>query len=308
MKAMAISGFKTAPSANNLPSPQPGDGEVIVDVEHASLNGIDLATWLGYIDGMMPYEFPITLGRDFSGTVAAVGSSVTGLAVGDDVFGVQLAMPLHHGTFAEQVTVPAMSVARRPKGLDPRTAGALGLAGVAAKLAIDSLAPTSGDAVLISGASGGVGSLAIQLAKARGATVIGTATPDDAGFVRKLGADQTVDYSGDLAAAVRNLRPNGVDAALHAAGDPMAIADLVTPGGRFASVLGVGQQQMASRNLTATLVMAIPTTDILTALADAVVKGVLHVPITKTYSLDEVPKALEHFASGKIGKIAIVIR
>jgi NADPH2:quinone reductase len=308
MKAMAISRFDTDPAMCDLPAPTPGDGEIVVAVDHASLNGIDVATWRGHIAQTIPHEFPITLGRDFAGVVAVVGPGVTDLAAGDAVFGVQLTMPLHHGTFAEQVVVPAASTAARPAGLDSPAAGALGLAGVAAKLAIDALAPTSGDTVLISGASGGVGSLAVQLAKAAGATVIATATPAAAEFVRELGADATVDHGDDLAAAVRRLRPGGVDAALHAAGDPMALADLVRPGGRLASVLGAGPEQMGAREITATRVIGIPTTAVLAALAAAVVSGRLRVPVTATYGLDEVPKALAHFASGKRGKLGVAVR
>jgi NADPH2:quinone reductase len=308
VKAMAIARFNEKPTAYDLPVPDAREGEVVVDVDHASLNGIDVATWLGYIEKTIPHEFPITLGRDFAGVVAGVGPGVADFGMGDAVFGVQLAMPLHHGTFAEQVVVPVASVAARPPGLGSPAAGALGLAGVAAKLAVDALALTADDTVLICGACGGVGSLAVQLAKATGATVIATAAPDGAAFVGELGADHAVDHRSDLAAAVRRLRPGGVDAALHAAGDPLAIADLVRPGGRFASVLGAGPEQMGDREIAATRVIGVPTSAVLTALAAAVASGGLRVPVTATYGLDDVPQALDHFASGKLGKLGIAVR
>jgi NADPH:quinone reductase-like Zn-dependent oxidoreductase len=305
MKAMAIADFGADPIAHEVPRPEPGEGEIVVDVEHASINGMDVMTWRGFVKGMMPYELPITLGRDFAGTVAGVGP---GLAPGDAVFGVLLAMPLHSGTFAEQVAVPVASVAKRPDGLESRAAGALGLAGTAAQSAIDALTPSEGETVFVCGATGGVGSLAVQLAKRCGADVIATATPEHAAFVRELGADEVVDHTGDLAAAVRQLRPDGVDAVLQAAGDGPVLADLVRPGGRFASVLGVGPDQLAGRGLSATVVRAIPTTASLGALADAVVQGGLRVPISKTFILDEVPQALKAFTSGKHGKVAVHIR
>jgi NADPH:quinone reductase-like Zn-dependent oxidoreductase len=266
-------------------------------------------TWAGYIEGMMPYELPITLGRDFSGTVSALGAGVEGLAVGDPVFGMLMSMPLHAGTFAESITVPTWGLTKRPSGLDTKSAGALGLAGTAAKTAVDALAPTAGQTVLVVGATGGVGAIAIQLAKAKGATVIATAaTPEEVAFVRGLGADETVDYRGDLAAAVRALYPDGVDAVLHAAGDGVALAEVVAPGGRFASTLGVGPDQFAGRDINATVVMAIPSSDTLAALAAAVADGTLRVPIGNTYPLDQVSQALKDFTSGTVGKIAVAVR
>jgi NADPH:quinone reductase len=308
MKAMAISQFSTDPVMHELPAPRPGEGEVLVNVEFASVNGMDVMTMAGMIEGMMPYELPITLGRDFSGTVAAVGHGVTGFAPGDPVFGVNLKMPLHDGTFAEQVAVPAACTARRPDGLAPDAAGALGLAGITAKLAVDALAPAAGELVLICGATGGVGAIAVQLAKKRGAHVIATATPDAAGFVRDLGADEIVDYTGDLAAVVRQAHPAGVHAALHAAGDGMTVADLVAPGGRMASTLGIGPGQVGERDIQATAIMAIPSSDDLAELAAAVDSGWLRVPVTKTYPLGQAAQAIKEFASGTRGKLAIAVR
>jgi NADPH:quinone reductase-like Zn-dependent oxidoreductase len=308
VKAIAIFEFNADPVAQELTAPQPAEGEVLVDVEYASVNGMDVMTWAGMIQGMMPFELPVTLGRDFAGTVAAVGAGVTALAVGDPVFGVLLKMPLHDGTFAEQVVVPATCVAKRPAGLGARDAGALGLAGIAAKLAVDALAPAAGESVLICGATGGVGAIAIQLAKRHGAHVIATATPDEAAFVQDLGADETVDYTGDLAALVRQAHPKGVDAALHAAGDGMALADLIVPGGRMASTLGIGPDQVAGRDIRATMVMAVPSTGILTELATAVVAGQLRVPVTRTYPLGQVAQAIKEFAAGTRGKLAVSVR
>jgi NADPH2:quinone reductase len=309
MKKVSISEFNADPIVQDVATPMPADGEVLVDVEFASVNGMDAMTWAGYIEGMMPYEMPITLGRDFSGTVSALGAGVDGLAVGDPVFGMLMSMPLHDGTFAESAAVPAWGLVKRPDGLDAKSAGALALAGTAAKTAIDALALTAGQTVLIAGATGGVGAIAIQLAKSIGATVIATAaTPDEAAFVRDLGADETVDYRGDLAAAVSALYPDGVDAVLHAAGDGVALADLVAPGGRFASTLGVGPDQLADRDIEATVVMAMPNSETLDALATAAANGTLRVPIGNTYPLDQVAQALKDFTSGTVGKIAVAVR
>jgi NADPH2:quinone reductase len=309
MKAVSISEFNADPIVRDVATPVPTDGEVLIDVEFASVNGMDAMTWAGMIEGMMPYELPITLGRDFSGTVAAIGAGVAGLAVGDPVFGMLLNMPLHAGTFAEHTAVPVWGLAKRPDGLDAKSAGALALAGTAAKTAIDALAPTDGQTVLIAGATGGVGAIAIQLAKSRGATVIATAaTPEEVAFVHDLGADETVDYREDLAAAVTALYPDGIDTVLHAAGDGIALAGLVASGGKFASTLGVGPDQLAGSDVEAGVVMAIPSSETLDALAAAVSDGSLRVPISKTYTLDQVSQALKDFTSGTVGKIAVAVR
>jgi NADPH:quinone reductase-like Zn-dependent oxidoreductase len=308
MKAIAIAEFNAVPAFHEVADPKPGDGEVLVNVEYASVNGMDLMTWLGWIQGAMPYTFPITLGRDFSGTVAAVGAGVTDLKAGDPVFGLLLSMPLHDGTFAPQVKVPAMCVAKRATGLDAKTAGALALAGAAAKIAIDAVAPAAGETVLVCGATGGVGALALQMAKQRGAKVIATATAAQAAFVADLGADETVDYTGDLAAAVRSLHPQGVDIVLHFAGDGVALAALLKSGGRLASTLGVSSEKLNRKDVKATPVMTIPSPALLGELGAAVASGKLRVPITKTYGLDQVGQALKDFGAGSLGKLAVAVR
>jgi NADPH:quinone reductase-like Zn-dependent oxidoreductase len=308
IKAIVITEFGSDPARHDLENPQAAENEVLIDVEYSSINGMDIMTWNGMVQHMMPFELPITLGRDFSGTVAGLGPGVNGLSVGDEVFGVYLSVPLHAGTFAEQLAAPAVVVSKRPEGLDAKAAGALGWAGNAAKTAIDAIAPKGGDTVLICGASGGVGAIALQLAKGRGATVIATATRDKVEFVRDLGADETVDYTKDLSAGVRQLRPSGVEAALHLAGDGLAVADLVAPGGRMASTLGIGPDQVAAKEISATAVMSTPTKDALDELAASVVKRELRVPITKTFNLEEAAHAIKEFAAGSLGKYSIVVR
>ena len=306
MKAVVIFEFNTEPSLTEVEPPRPGENDVVVNVETASVNGMDIMSVNGMMAGMIPIEFPITLGRDFAGTVAEVGSAVAGLEVGDPVYGLVLPMTkLHDGAFAEKALVPAFAVVKRPHGLDSSSAGALGLAGAAAKIAIDNVSVQKGEAILISGATGGVGSLAVQMAKQLGAVVIATATSNEASFVQDLGADEVVDYGGDLEAAVRALHPAGVDAAIHLAGDPMVLAGLVRKGGRIVSTLGVGPEQVSGLGIEAKPVMTIPSPELLGNLAAAVAGGELRVPITKTYELEEVGHALHDFGAGALGKLAI---
>jgi NADPH:quinone reductase-like Zn-dependent oxidoreductase len=282
---------------------------VLVDVEYASVNGMDVMKANGMMAHMLPDELPVTLGCDCTGTVAAVGGGVTGVAVGDPV--IALVMPMakvHDGAFAEQAVAPAFAVAKRPEGLEARTAGALGLAGAAARIAVDNAALQGGETVLVSGATGGVGSLIVQMAKQAGATVVATATPDQDAFVRDLGADETVDYTGDLAAAVRALRPDGVDVAIHLAGDPMVLAALVRKGGKIVSTLGVSAEQVSDLGIDASPVMTMPSPELLGGLAEAAARGDLRVPITETYALTDVPRAMDDFRAGALGKLVVRVR
>jgi NADPH:quinone reductase-like Zn-dependent oxidoreductase len=177
MKAIAIDGFGAPPGLHDLPVPQPGEGEVLVRVRASSVNGFDVSVASGCLKGVIEHRFPVVLGRDFAGTVEAAGPGVQSPRPGDTVFGVVTKRALGDGAFGEYVTAPVTSTVRVPVGLDLAVAGALGLAGTAALAAVDAVAPVPGQAVLISGATGGVGVFAVQLAAASGAYVISTARP-----------------------------------------------------------------------------------------------------------------------------------
>ena len=210
MRAVAVDDFGAPPALRELPVPQPGPGEVLVRVQASSVNGFDRAVAAGHLRGMLEYRFPVVLGKDVAGTVAALGAGAARFGVGDRVFGVVMPPALGPGGWAEYVAVAEGFLATVPPALDLATAGALGLAGAAALAAVDAVAPTAGEPVLISGATGGVGAFAIQLAKARGAAVLATARPgEEAAFVRGLGADATVDYAGDLAPPCAARYPGG---------------------------------------------------------------------------------------------------
>ena len=308
MRAIAIDDFGTTPGLHDLPVPEPGPGEVLVRVHASSINGFDRSVVSGGVKDMMEYRFPLILGMDFAGIIQAVGPDASRFAIGNRVFGVALKPVLGAGAFAEYVAVSeGFGIARVPDGLDLPVAGALGLAGTAALMAIEAVAPKAGETVLVSGAKGGVGVIATQLAAARGAEVIATARPGgDADFVRGLGAAHTVDYGADLATAVRAIRPEGVHALLHFAGDGQQLADLLVPGGRIASAMGLRPEQLAGREVSVTSIMAMPAAERLEQLAMEAA-GRLVIPIQRTYRLEQVPQALDEFAAGTRGKLAIAI-
>ena len=145
------------------------------------------------------------LGRDLVSTITALGDGVDSISVGDRVAAVIPGMALgpRTGSLAEYVALPATAVAAVPAGVEAQQAAVIGLAGIAAHDALDALSVQAGETVVVSGATGGVGSIATQLAVAAGATVIGTARPGpEEEYVRSLGASHTVDYTGDITAAV----------------------------------------------------------------------------------------------------------
>jgi len=309
MRAVVTADYGSAPAVTEVETPHAGPGEVRVRIRSSSLNGFDTAMYLGYLKGMMEHRFPAVLGRDFAGTVDQVGEGVTAFASGDDVFGVVLTQPLNAGGFAEYLVVPEDHyIARIPAGLDHATAGVLGLAGAAATGVLEATAPREGEHVLVSGATGGVGAIALQMLAARGAVTIATAATDtEVAHVRQYGATHVVDHTGDLAAQVRAIAPGGVDVVLHLAGDPNALSDLLVPGGRLATLLGVVPERAAERGITVSSVIANPHGALLTELATAAAGGRLRVPVQRSYALEDVPSAFADFASGTIGKLAVRI-
>ena len=185
----------------DLPDPAAGPGEVVIDVAATSVNAADWKVRLGEYKHT---KFPLVPGRDFSGTVSAVGEGVKDIVMGDAVFGVCEAG--QEGTYAEKVAVKAGIVAKKPSGLSHVNAAALALTGLTALSAIeDTLKLRRGETILIQGGAGGVAGFAIQLAKHIGARVITTASAANHAYVRGLGADEIVDYNvRDFAQAVAN--------------------------------------------------------------------------------------------------------
>jgi len=308
MKAIATTDFGAPVTLVEISTPEPGEGEILVRVASSSINGFDLSVASGRLKGMMEHRFPVVLGKDFAGTVETIGPGVDGFAEGDTVFGVVMKPELGDGSFGERVATPSAFAARVPDGLDAATAGALGLAGTAAHDAVEAVEPHHSETALVSGATGGVGIIAIQLLKARRAHIIATASTDqEIAFVKEHSADDIVDYRGDVASAVREKHPHGVDAVLHFAGDGAALAPLLTPGGRIASTLGLTQEQLGRDDVTLAPIMASPVTATLTKLADAAAAGIIRVPIMRTYGLEDVPEGLADFAAGTLGKLAVQI-
>ncbi len=190
--------------------PQPGAGEVLIEVIAAGLNPADTRLRQGRLDERMPARFPQGQGSDFAGIVMATGPGVTQWAVNDAVIG-----HASRGSHATHVVVPAVNLTRKPPQLPWEVAGGLFVTGVTAWAAVNALGIGDGDTVVISAAAGGVGCIAAQLAQLRGATVIGTASPRNHDFLRQIGVIPVAHGDG-VAERIRVEAPNGVDAYLGA--------------------------------------------------------------------------------------------
>jgi enoyl reductase len=196
----------------DLPDPHAGSGQVRVRIRAAGVQPFDVAVRRGAMQGYIPVTFPQTLGQEYAGVVDQVGDGVTGLAVGDAVLGSTML-----NAQATHVVVPAGTVVAKPPELDFPTAAGLVAAAQTASGALAELRVTAGDVLLVHAAAGAVGTVAVQLARLAGATVIGTAGPGNHDYLRRLGVTP-VSYGEGLVDAVRAVAPDGVDVALDAAG------------------------------------------------------------------------------------------
>jgi len=313
MKAFALTAPGEPAALTDLPNSPVAPDEVRIRVRAASVNGFDVYQASGFLMGMMEHDLPTVVGRDFAGVVEALGSDRTDISVGDEVLGfIPSAPPLHDGTYADQVTTSTAVLALKPAGLSFQAAAAIPLAGATALGAVEAIEIGPGDVVLIVGATGGVGSFAVQLAAQRGATVIATARPGaEEDFVRALGASDTVDYStDDVPGAVRAKYPDGVTSLIDMVNRDDAfppMAALVRDGGRIATTLGAADvAALAERGVRATNIMATPTPEKLTTLAEAAAAGSLRVEVHRTFPLDRANEALQAFSSGTLGKLVLV--
>ena len=310
MKAVALTSLETPPAVReDLPKPTPERDQVLVRVRASSVNPADNSISGGMLKQMgIEYEFPVILGRDYAGVVEQVGPDVTRYNVGDDVFGFLLhANPsVREGSWAEFIVVPEdTSVAPAPTGVDAAIAGAAPVAGIAAITAIDALAPSEGETLLIVGATGGVGSFAVQLASRAGATVVAPALPEDETYLRELGVSELLPRDGDLAATAGERHPDGFDAVLDLVNyAPDVPATLVKDDGRVASPTGA-----AGEGPGRTMVMAAPTRENLERLGGMLADGTLRLPVQATYDLAKAPDALTALATSHTqGKLAIRIQ
>ena len=294
-------------SIHHLPVPTPGAGEVLIAVEAAGLG-----VWEAHFrrNPGASTHFPLVLGSDGSGTVVAIGPGVRGFKTGDAVYGTNAAFD------AEYAKVRVENIAHIPRGIGRTEAGALAISGLSALQGVDDiLQMKAGETLLIHGATGGVGTLAIQFAKARGVKVLATVSSDEASaLVTRLGADVVVNgRTGDVAEAAKRLAPKGVDAVLGlAGGDELErCIDTVRKDGRgrVAYLFGMDPLPKPRFALRMTLYSYISGVRELERLNQAVTAAKLQVPIAAEYALADAAQAHERLEAGHLlGKIVLRVR
>jgi len=329
MKAFQIRKYKGLLEQTELPTPKFGPNDVLVKISAASVNQLDELLRVGTFKATLSYPMPLTLGNDFAGEIAELGVNVTTFKVGDRVFGKP--NPSRIGTFADYIAIDARDIALVPKSLTDVEAASLPLVALTALQALEIGGVKSGDKVLIHGGAGGVGSMAIQLAKALGATVATTAGTANVDFVRSLGADIVIDYKNqDFSKEL-----SGYDFALDTQGGEtlMKTLTVLRPGAQVIGIAGPPDVAFAkASNLSPVfrVIFSLLSSKVnkrakavgvcyrflwvqssgkqLEKLAELVESGKLKPFVARKYSFDQTPEALADLAVGKISRGKAVIR
>ncbi len=284
------------------PWPVPKAGEVLVRVRAAGVNPVDWKFRRGNMKAMMPLQFPQVPGFDVAGTVEALGEGVTGLKVGDAVYG------RGSGTYAEYAIAPAAQLAPKPAKLSFEEAGGVNIAAVTAWCGLfDSAGLQAGQHVLISGAAGGVGHVAVQLAKWKGAHVTGTASSGNVEYVKSLGAEKVLDYATTKPASLGRTMDAVFDTVGGGAQGPLW--DALKPGGVFVTIAGrISDDDAKKHDARTAPVSAKTTTDLLVKIAGLIDTGKVKVHIARVLSLADAAKAhtLSETGHGR-GKIVLKV-
>ncbi|MBN8595542.1 MAG: NADP-dependent oxidoreductase [Anaerolineae bacterium] len=301
MKAVRINKWATPVQIEEIPQPAPGAGEVLIGVHAASVNPVDRAIVAGYMAAFV--TAPLTLGTDFAGEVVAVGEGVTHVSPGDSVYG----MSLMRGTFAEYAVVNAAGVALKPRTLDNVEASAIPLTGLSAWQTLFQIAQLKqGERVLIHGAGGGIGSIAVQLAKNAGAYVIAHDKGEKMDVLRSLGADEFINADTERFEDKANNPDVVLDLVMGGLVD-RSFAVLL-PGGRYVAtaVQQVDSEAAALRGIKASGTFTQPNIEQLTALTQDFNAGKLKVIVSQTFPLTEAQTALFANPPGG-GKVVITV-
>jgi NADPH:quinone reductase-like Zn-dependent oxidoreductase len=276
--------------------PQARPRQVRVRNRVAGVNPADWKIRRGLMAAFRPVTFPSIPGFEFAGVVDQVGEGLSGVAVGDAVLG------SCDGAYAEYVVTDQF--VRKPRNLSWEVAGGLSVVARTAHIGLEALGVTAGETLLVSAAAGGVGGLAVQLARQRGATVIGTASERNHAHLRSLGAIP-VTYGPGLKERVRAIAPNGVDAVFDAAGQG-ALPESIELAGGPDRVITIADPEAAKYGVR--FVSSQWDPDALSRIAEQVAAGELTVPVTRTYRLSEAAAAQQESETGHVrGKIVILV-
>lgn len=308
MKAVRIHNYGNSDvlEIEDIPVPDYADDDVLIKIHATSINPIDWKIREGYLKGMINHTLPLTLGWDVSGVVTKIGNNVKRFKIGDEVY-TRPAIE-RNGSYAEYIAVKENIVDFKPKSITHLEAASIPLAGLTAWTALINTAEIQpGQKVLIHGASGGVGSLAVQIARGKGCHVIGTASEKNIGFVLNLGAHEAIDYRNqDFSQLLKD-----VDVVLDTIGGKTLDNSwkVLKQGGILVSIAGKPDPETAAQyKVRSSAVFVQPDVSILEHLRNLIDTGNLRPVVGTVFTLDEIKKAHELSQSGRAkGKIVISI-
>ncbi len=311
MKAAQINGYggpDVMKTVDGVLKPTAGAGQVLVEIYDTAANPFDWKVREGQVKEFIPLQFPAILGGDVAGTVAEIGEGVTGFEVGQAVYGMANAAG-GQGSFAEFTPVKAEQLAPKPSSIDFTAAATLPLVSVSAYQAlVDHIDLQAGQKILIHGGAGGIGSLAIQIAKSLGAYVATTASSAEADFVKSLGADEVIDYqTQDFSTMLKDY-----DAVFDTVGGETNTKSytILKKGGALVSMVQPVDEALAKQyGVQYTQQSSKPTVERLTKIAELVDSGALKAHVDKVFPLDQAAEALEYLKTNHPrGKVVIQIK
>lgn len=315
MKAILLEEFGGAEKLKlkEIPTPQPADDEVQIQIAYTSVNPVDWKIREGLLKGRLPHEFPVVPGWDASGTVTAIGKKVKRFRAGDEVFAYCRKPTIHLGTYAEFVCFEANNVVLKPKNITFAQAAAVPLTALTAWQALfDTAHLKAGETILIQAGAGGVGGMAIQLAKNKGAKVYTTASRQNHDYVKKLGAEAVFDYHQDFTNELKKLAPQGVDVVFDCVGGKTLFSSfpLLKPGGRLVSIVEQIDPALAKQhNVKADFVFVSPNADELKQIADLISEKKIFPPEIEEMRLTDAAIAQEKNRAGHTrGKIVLKVK
>lgn len=311
MKALAIDEFggPEKMQLRDFPLPEAKSGELRIKINASALNPVDWKIREGYLKDAFPHHFPVILGWDCAGVVDQVGDGVEEFKEGDPVLAYCRKEQVGAGTFASHIVVQPQHCAHRPDNLPEPQAAALPLAGLTAWQALfDAGKLQAGETVLVHAAAGGVGHLAVQLAKNAGARVIGTASQKNHDFLKSLGVDHPVDYSaGDMKQQVLDIAGNGVDFVFDCIGGPALDESpaLLNDNGRIITITGFDRvEDYKAQGVNMDWVFVAPNSEELTKLAELASQNKLKIEVANSFPIDSFKEAFVTLEDGHVrGKL-----
>ncbi len=293
---------------DNVKIPDPAQDQILVEVHGAGLNPVDGSIRAGYLKEMVPLSFPTILGGDFSGIVIKVGEAISNFKVGDSVYGQAIVLNGGSGSLAQFVVANTANTALKPQKINYIEAAALPLAGVSALQALEGhIKLERGKKILIHGGAGGIGSIAIQLAKSLGGFVATTVKTDDVDYVKELGADQVIDYRNETFEVMLK----EFDAVLDTVRGETQNKSfrVLKKGGVLVSMMGNPNTELAKR-FNVTVIGQVTNTDTkhLNRLAELVDSGKIKVQVDKIFSIEQIKEAFNYLEQGHPrGKVVVKI-